>query len=74
MSKEEIKMCFDNDLDVLKKAYNSDIELANLLNNLMAVHIAKIWDVLELKGLITEEEKIQFLHEVKEQLDEGKQA
>jgi hypothetical protein len=69
-----MKECFDNDLDVLKKAYNSDIELANLLNNLIAVHIAKIWDVLELKGLITEEEKIQFLHEVKEQLDEGKQA
>lgn len=69
-----MKECFENDQFVLKQSFDSDIKLAETLNLLISVHIAKIWDVLELKGLITEEEKIQFLQEVREKLEKERRS
>lgn len=68
INREEAKMFFDNDLEVLGKAYEADTELLEIINTTITIYVSKTFEVLIKKGLITENEALEYLKEANELL------
>lgn len=68
INREEAKMFFDNDLEVLGKAYEADTELLEIMNTTITIYVSKTFEVLIKKGLITENEALEYLKEANELL------
>lgn len=68
INREEAKMFFDNDLEVLGKAYEADAELLEIINTTITIYVSKTFEVLIKKGLITENEALEYLKEANELL------
>lgn len=68
MNKDVVKMLLDSDCEVLKKAYESDGELLQMLNTTITEHISSIYGVLIKKGVLTEEEAITVIKGVNKRI------
>lgn len=73
ITREEAKMFFDNDTEVLRQAFESDIELAKSIQEIIIKYVSKIFEVFVLKGILTEEEALEHLKEVNKMLEEEKE-
>lgn len=66
ITREEAKMFFDSDLEVLQKAYESDIEYAEATKKSISVLIGKIFEILIQKGILEQNEALEYIKEVTE--------
>lgn len=66
ITREEAKMFFDSDIEVLNKAYESDIEYAEATKKSISVFIGKIFEILIQKGILEQNEALEHIKEVTE--------
>ena len=71
MNKDVVKMLLDNDCEVLKKAYESDGELLEMINKTIVQYVSSIYNTLALKGTITEEEALEIIKATNERINSG---
>jgi hypothetical protein len=66
ITREEAKMFFDSDEEVLKTALDSDIEYAEATKKSISVLICKIFEILIQKGILEQNEALEHIKEVTE--------
>ena len=64
VTREEAKMFFDSDVEVLEKAFESDKEYADITQKTISVSVSKIYEILVQKGILTMEEALEHIKEV----------
>ena len=70
VTREEAKIFFDNDVEILEKAFESDKEYADITQKTISVSVSKIYEILVQKGILTMEEALEHLKEVGKILEE----
>ena len=66
MTEAEAKALVDNDVEVLKAAYESDKEYAKAMQKILTTYVSKIFEILIQKGVLTEQEALEHLKEANE--------
>lgn len=67
--KEILKEAYDNDIETLKKAYESDKELAETIQKIIDYHIRTIWETLIGEGVVSTEKAAEYITKVNKELE-----
>lgn len=73
ITREEAKMFFDSDLEVLEKAFDSDKDIIESTQTIISHFIAGIFDVFVQKGILKEDEAINYLNSLIQEMNKKAQ-
>lgn len=71
MTKEQAKMFFDSDVEVLKQAFESDKEYADITNRIITAYSSTIFSILINKGILTESEAEDYVKQANELINKN---